>query len=287
MRLALSLALLFSVSILAAPTPPPAPTNKLLMMHRLYYLPFTLNFTQGSNTNEIIPTIALTGKVPTNEEFTSLNKTWEGIREEWAKNSLVLNTNVGINQSSRISGHLASHHIALDRGPFDSLSVGEQIQIKNLLQGTPEIVTKTFTQVRFLKSFLNDFDSNRNVLFVVGPSWCQSSRTYRMLVESYLKKLPLTDLTVHSIVIEDPKNQVFESPLMSTLFPNSGNYSHNTVPRFLFLENNPEKPVLFEEGEALSQLLDRYFGRYRGFFDSQVAFLSPRMRGLSGGWTNR
>lgn len=267
---------------------PIAPTNKLLMMHRLYYLPFSLGFQQGSTPDEIIPVLARTGTVPNPTEFNNLSRIWSNTREEWFKNSLLLNTTLNVNQSSRISSRLASHRIALNRGPFDSLGVGEQIQIKTLLKDKPEGVKKTFTQVRFLKSFLDVNDEGRNALFIVGASWCQSSRTYRALLESYLKQFPLSNLTIHSIVVEDPKNQIFDSALLSMLFPNFSSYSHQTIPRFLFFENNPDEPVLYEEGDALSQLLDRYFSKHRGFMDASVPFLTPnKPRELLGGWSNK
>ncbi len=271
---------------LAADITPTSPTNKLLMMHRLYYLPFSMGFQQGGNLNEIIPIISKTGTVPTADEFGRLNRVWGEAREEWAKSSLLLNTPIDINGSSRISGHLASHLIALGRGPFERLSVTERIQIKNLLKGKPEMVQKTFTQIRFLKSFLTESDADRTVLFIVGASWCQSSRTYRALLESYLKRFPVSDLTLHSIVVDDPKNQIFDSAILGQFFPSSASYSHNTIPRFLLLENTAE-PVLYEEGDALSVVLDRYFSSQRGFLDSLVPFLNQPVRGLSGGWTNK
>lgn len=265
---------------------PTVPTNKLLMMHRIYYLPFSLGFQEGQRASEIIPVIARTGAVPTADEFSRINRVWGETRQDWEKSSLLLNTPVEINQTSRISGHLASHRIALERGPFDRLTVGERMQIKNLLAGKPEMIQKTFTQMRFLKSFLSESDTDRTVLFIVGASWCQSSRSYRVMLESYLKRFPISNLTLHSVLVEDVNNQIFDSPLLSQLFPNPASYSHNTIPRFLVLENGTT-PVLYEEGNALSVVLDRYFSKHRGFLDALVPFLNPAVRGLSGGWTNK
>jgi hypothetical protein len=69
----------------------------------------------------------------TAEELKKLEEEWNEIKEGWAKKSLILTTPVGVNQSVHITQHLISHHIALSRGHFDTLSIPDQIQVNHLL----------------------------------------------------------------------------------------------------------------------------------------------------------
>jgi hypothetical protein len=276
--------LAFFISLVFATGPQPPPVNKLLQMHRLYYLPFSIEFEQGADPDDIVPMVhrGTIIRVPSAEEFQKLQRAWDTTRQDWAQHSLTSNTQIGMNESVRISHRLALHRISITRQIFDGMSISEQIQIKKLLDGKSENLRSTFTQVRFLKSLLSPSDEGRNVFFVIGAHWCQSSRAYRALVEAYLKRFPKSDLAFHAIVIDDPKKEIFESALLRSLFPHNTRYSHNTIPRFLLFRNNPRAPALIEEGEAIEWVLQNALLKHKGFLDDQVPFLFSPPRALSG-----
>ena len=108
---------------------------------------------------------------------------------------------------------------------------------------------------------------------MVSPSWCDSSREYRVLLETYTKKFSNPKLNFHSIVVEDPKEKIFDSRLLQELFPNKKKYSHSSVPRFLAIETVQGKTRVYEEGEALQALYKRFFRKHRGFLNAKTSLL--------------
>jgi hypothetical protein len=127
-----------------------------------------------------------------------------------------------------------------------------------------------------LKSFLQPLEEEKFNLFIVSASWCESCREYRVLLESYLKAFPHPDLNLHSLVIDDPKEEIFDSRLLKELFPNPAKYSHDSIPRFLSIETVAGKTTVLEEGEALAEFYARYLKPHRGYLDGQ----STLFRGL-------
>ena len=104
----------------------------------------------------------------------------------------------------------------------------------------------------------------------MSASWCESCREYRILLESYLKEFPQSNVTLHSVVIEDEKENIFDSLLLKELFPHPKKYSHDSIPRFLALEFVNGEPRLLEEGDALQAFYERFFKSHQGFLDSQT-----------------
>ncbi|NDG26516.1 MAG: hypothetical protein EB120_05000 [Proteobacteria bacterium] len=252
--------------------------NKLLHMYELFYLPFSIEFKQGRSYNDIFPLVSdKTGKfnlLLKPEDLTRLDSDYLTHRAEWSKTSLFLSTQVELGESERITQRLVAHRIPLKRGAWDKISMTEQIQVKTLLEGKPEAVKKAVTQIQFLRSFLKPHDDEKFNFFVIGPNWCESSKEYRYILEYYAKKFVNPDLILHSVVIEDPKQQIFDSELLKTLFPFPENYSHESVPRFLAIQNVQGKLKVWEEGDALRELKDRFFAQYRGFLNSKFTLLS-------------
>lgn len=271
--------MLLGLVALATPTTASAkdPENKLLYMYRLYYLPFGLEFEEGRTANDILP--FLPEKYPdpsrliTAQELKTLDEEWTGLKKSWSKRSLLETTKVPLDRSVRITQKLASHRIPLTRSAFDGISIGDRIQIKEAMKSKPPQVQATFRQIRFLKSLLTPLELEKLNFFVVGASWCNSSREYRILMESYFKRFPSSKINFHSLVIDDPKEKIFDSKLLKELFPNPKLYSHNTIPRFLAIEVVNGKTRLYEEGEALREVYERHFKKHRGFLDSQTSLL--------------
>lgn len=257
------------------------PTNKLLHMYELFYLPFTIEFKQGKTFNDIFPLV-----VDAKGEFTQLLKPeqlklldqeYSSERSSWAKNSLFLNTNLEMNESQRITQRLISHRIPLKKTAWDKVSVSDQIKVKSLLEGKPDLIKKAVTQVQFLRSFLQGYEEEKFNFFIIGPQWCESSREYRYLLEHLTKNFPHPQLLLHSVVVEDPQEQIFDSQLMKDLFPFPENYSHDSVPRFLAIQKERGQLKVWEEGDALVELKNRFLGQHRGFLDSSI----PSMRKIA------
>jgi len=251
--------------------------NKLLYMYRFYYLPFSVDFQKGSNKDEVLPFILDNNKqerLIKAEELQVLDREWEAVREPWKKKSLFLNTPVAMNKSARISQHIASHQIGLNRTAFDGLSINDQIKLKNALGSKPVEVQKTFRQLRFLKSFLSNVDQGRFNFFIISPHWCESSKNYRVLFEAYLKAFPQKEVNLHSVVILDPNEQIFDSPAIRDMFPNPKKYTHESVPRFLALDLTNGKTAIYEEGDAIKELYNRYFKSKRGYLDSKTTLFN-------------
>ena len=257
------------------------PTNKLLHMYELFYLPFSVEFKQGKTFNDIFPLVAdKTGRftqIVKPEQLKLLDDDFSVERKNWAKSSLFLNTSIELGASQRITQRLISHRISLKTGAWDKVSISGQIQVKAMLKDKPEIVLKAVTQYQFLRSFTQDADDDKFHFFIIGPSWCDSSKEYRYILEYYSKKFPHNQLVLHSVVIDDPQEQIFDSQILKDLFPFPENYSHESVPRFLAMQKMSGQLKVWEEGDALKELKDRFFSQHRGFLDNSI----PTMRKIS------
>ncbi len=220
--------------------------SKLQYMYRLFYLPFPLEFVAGRDVDTVLPyrldAKGKPGKMLEAHQLVALDTKWNSIRNEWKRKSLLEFTKVPEGKSTRITQRLVSHHVSL----------------------TKPVIEPT----RFLQSFLSPEDTKRFNFFLISASWCESSREYRNLLEGYFKRFPDPELTLHSVVVEDPKNAIFDSRFMKELFPNPKRYTHDTVPRFLAYAVVNGKPKVWEEGEALKELYERYYIKHRGFLGS-------------------
>jgi thiol-disulfide isomerase/thioredoxin len=258
----------------AAAEDPAPPVNKLLYMYDFYYLPFSITWREGRTVNDIIPLITDKPGEPSRllkaEELQSLDKDWNAIKERWKKRSLLLSTQVDLNQSVHISQRLVSHHIPLSRGPFDTISITDRIQLNDALKTKSPEVQATFKQLRFLKSFLQPLEEEKFNFFIISASWCDSCKEYRILLETYMKTFPSSGLVLHSVVIEDPKEEIFDAKILKELFPHPNKYTHDSIPRFLAIETVQGKTALWEEGEALKELYERFYKEHRGFLDSKT-----------------
>jgi len=260
---------------------PKEPTNKLLHMYELFYLPFTIEFKQGRTYNDIFPLVADKKgeftQLITPEQLKALDHEFTSERKSWQKSSLFLNTPLEANESQQITQRLFSHRISLKRTAWDQVSVADQIKVKALLDGKPEMVKKAVTQYQFLRSLMKGADEDKLNFFIIGPSWCESSKEYRYMLEYYSKKFPQNQLVLHSVVVDDPQEQIFGSQLLKDLFPFPENYSHDSVPRFLAFQKDRGQLKVWEEGDALVELKNRFFAQHRGFLDSSL----PIMRKVS------
>jgi len=260
--------------------PPPlakAPTNKLLHMYELFYLPFTIEFKQGKTFNDIFPLIADEKGEFTQllkpDQLKNLDQEYSSERLSWSKNSLFLNVSLELDESQRITQRLIAHRIGLKKTAWDKVSVADQIKVKALLDGKPDLIKKSVTQVQFLRGFLKDYEEEKFNFFIIGPQWCESSREYRYILEYLSKKFPNPQLILHSVTIEDPEEKIFDSQLMKDLFPFPENYSHDSVPRFLALQKERGQLKVWEEGDALVELRNRFLGQHRGFLDSSIPIM--------------
>jgi len=260
---------------LSIPAEARTPTNKLLQMYRLFYLPFSIEFKQGKGMNDIFPLIAdESGKfnqLLKPEHLRVLEEEFTATRKPWEKNSLFINSPVEPNKTQRITQRLISHKLTLKSTAWDKVSVSDQIKAKSLLEGKPELVKKAVTQYQFLRSFLGEFDEEKFNFFVIGPSWCESSKEYRYILEQYAKSFPDNRWILHSVVIDDPNEKIFESQILQDLFPFPENYSHDNVPRFIALQKENGQLKVWEEGDALVELQQRFLDKHRGFLNKSVS----------------
>lgn len=281
LSLALSILFLIHSSSGFSETVVKEPSNKLLHMYELFYLPFTIEFKQGRTYNDIFPLVADKrgefSQLLNPEQLKGLDLEFSSERKNWQKTSLFLNTPLDLNESQQITQHLFSHRISLKRTAWDQVSVADQIKVKALLEGKPEMVKKAVTQYQFLRSLMKGASEEKFNFFVIGPSWCESSKEYRYILEYYAKKFPHSELVIHSVVIDDPQEQIFGSQLLQDLFPFPENYSHDSVPRFLALQKDHGQLKVWEEGDALTELKNRFLAQHRGFLDSSL----PIMRKVS------
>lgn len=243
--------------------------NKLQYMYQFYYLPFNLEFLEGRSVNDILPFLldknGQADQLIKAKDLQSLDKEWDATKAPWKKKSLLLNTYVPMNGTIRISQHLVSHRISLTRTAFDALPLNDRIQLLSSLQNKPSEVQAAFKQLRHLRSFMNPLDDYRFNFFMFSASWCASCREYRVLFETYFKSFPDSAATFHSVIIDDPKEEIFDSNLLRELFPHKEKYTHDSIPRFLSLEMVNGKPKVLEEGEALKELYIRFFQSHRGY----------------------
>lgn len=260
--------------------------NKLLYMYRLYYLPFAIDFREGRTQNDVLPfrlSGNTVGELISGDELSRIDRQWEGIRESWRKRSLLLNTPVKVGEKARVTNRVVSHKISLTRGALDTLTIPDRIQINDLMKSKSPDVQADFKQLRFLKSFMEYRDENKFNLFLFSASWCSSCREYRSLLESYLKSNPQENVVFHSVVIDDPQQQIFKAKILGELFPHPERYSHDSIPKFLAVEKENGKAIVYEEGEALSVFYERYLKSMRGFMKnrplaSERELASPTLR---------
>jgi hypothetical protein len=252
--------------------------NKLLNMYRFFYLPFSIDFREGRTKDEILPYIAegSGARLLTAGEMIQLDGEWKQMRAGIRPKALLLSTIVPVDGTVAITKRLLSHKLPLNRSAFDRIGINDRMMMAKALEGKPEAVRSAFRQLQFLKSFTKDLDQGAFHFFIVSPSWCQSSREYRMLFETYFKRFPQKTLALHSIVVEDPNEKIFDSRVMAELFPNKEKYSHDNVPRFLAFEIRDGKPIVWEEGQALDQLYTRYYAKHRGHLDAKTALFGRR-----------
>jgi len=255
------------------------PFNKLREMYSFYYLPFNIGFKVGNQKDDVFPVIrdamgALTVTVNP-DDMKKVETAWKEVREDWKKRSLFLSTPIDLGKKVRISPHLVSHKIGVNRTALDSLSFANKLIFQKTLQDKSSEIQTKVTQLFFLKSFLEERDNNDFNFFIISPSWCASSKEYRAIFEAYFKKFSPAKLTIHSIVVEDPDESIFDSKIFKELFPNSKVYSHEMVPRFIALQQKDGASVVYEEGEALSALYENFFKPHQGFLNKLVADIIP------------
>lgn len=247
--------------------------NKLLYMYNFYYLPYSVEFREGRTINDILPFMpgkfGDPGRLLTAEELQTLDREWSIQRESLKTKSILNSTPVSPGSNVRISNRIVSHRIPLTRGAFDTLPITDRIQLNDVLKGKTPEVQAAFKQLRFLKSFLTPLEEEKFNFFLISASWCESCREYRILFETYFKMFPNADVGFHSVVIDDPNEQIFESRILKELFPNPERYSHDSIPRFLAVETVGGKSTVFEEGEALLEIYERFFKKNRGYLDGK------------------
>lgn len=256
--------------------------NKLREMYNFYYLPFNLQFKVGEQTDDVFPVVDVANgelgklsKTIAPDDMTKIETSWKQVRNDWKKKSLFLNTNLEVGKKTRISPHLVSHKIAVTTTALDNLNFSTKLVFQKSLQNqSPEIQTNV-TQLFFLKSFLDERDQKNFNFFIFSPSWCASSQEYRAIFEAYYKTFSPEKLTIHSVVIEDPKEAIFDSKIFKELFPHANNYSHEIVPRFLAVEEKEGKSIVYEEGEALAILYERFFKEHQGFLNKMANGIIP------------
>lgn len=278
-KLILSALFLFSGLSRAETAAPQIKFNKLREMYSFYYLPFNVHFKVGEQNDDIFPmvpdTMGQLTKIVSPEDMKKIEAEWSVIRETWKKKSLFLLTPVELGKKVRISNRLISHKIGVNRTAMDHLSLSHKMVLQQSLRDKPADVQANMTQLAFLKSFMDDNDKQNFNFFIFAPSWCASSKEYRAIFESYFKRFATPQLTLHSVIIEDPEESIFDSKVFKELFPHNLQYSHEIVPRFLAFEQKDGRSVVYEEGEALAVLFENFFKQHQGFLNKNVADLLP------------
>jgi hypothetical protein len=244
-----------------------APAHKLLHMYQLFYLPFEIEFRPGREINTVLPYRVRNGeeKLLEAHELVHLDAEWAKVRSTWRAKSLLEFNPLAPGKSLRLTQRLVSHSVPVNRTAFDFISRAERKQTEITLSKKPRPVVAAFLQMQHLKAFTESADESKLNFFIVSASWCESSKEYRVLLETYFKKFPHPELVLHSVVIQDPQKTVFESTLLKELFPHPTQYSHDTIPRFLALEYRNGQPFVYEEGEALKVLYERFYSTHQGF----------------------
>lgn len=268
-------------SLSFAESAPEIKFNKLREMYAFYYLPFNVKFKVGAQVDDVFPVVpdamGALSKVVSPDDMKKLEKDWSSVRETWKKRSLFLATPVDLGKTIRISEHLISHKIAVNRTALDHLSLSNKLALQQSLKDKSPEVQANVTQLAFVKSFMEEKDKRNFNFFIVSPSWCASSQEYRALFEAYFKKFPNTNITLHSIVVDDPEESIFESKIFKELFPHNKIYSHEIVPRFLAFEQKEGKSIIYEEGEALAVLYENHFKNHQGFLNKMANGILPEM----------
>ncbi|MBY0369139.1 hypothetical protein K2X33_00535 [bacterium] len=248
--------------------------NKLQYMYDFFYLPYSIDFRVGRDVETVLPYVvdprSQQSRMIEAHELVTLDEQWSKQRSEWKSKSLLEFNTVAVGKSIRISQRLASHRVPVTRTAMDTLSVSDRMALTDTLKGKSPAVLAAFYQLRFLKSLMSGNDEKKFNFFIVSASWCESSREYRNLLEAYFKKFPDSKLVLHSLIVDDPKQEIFDSRLMKELFPHPKRYTQETVPRFLALQMVNGTPQIWEEGEALKELYDRFYAKHRGFLDGEA-----------------
>ena len=241
--------------------------NKLKYLYYFSYLPFNLEFIEGKTVNEIYPVVMEDNnpRLVKNKELQKIDEYWAGIKQNYQTKSLLLKTPIKTGETVRISPKLVSHMIPPVKGCLEVLPVSEQIEWKHLIEKKTGEQKALFKQVAFLQKFIERQDEGRFNFFMIGTNWCESCKEYRVLFESYLKQFPKENFTLHNLIINDPKEQIFDFPLLKELFPHPEKYTHESIPMFITFEMQGKKPVVYEEGEALQYVYEKYFKENRGF----------------------
>lgn len=253
--------------------------NKLLYMYHFYYLPFSIDFRVGRTETDILPFLPAkrgAGRMFTNAEWSTVEVEQRKLKEGWQSRSLLLSNTVALGESKRITPRIVAHSISASRTAFESINIGDRIQFTNLLKDKPPEVQARFRQLQYAKSFLRPEDEGAFNFFVISASWCSSCTEYRMLFETYFKDFPPERAKLHSIVVDDPGQTIFTSSLMKELYPNGPFGAKASVPRFLAVENADGQTLVYEDGDALFQLYERFFKKVRGFADGKIPLLRGR-----------
>lgn len=250
-----------------------AEPNKQLKMFELFYLPLQLSFREGHTASEVLPYIndskTNTARIVTAEEFETIEKAWKKERENLKKKSLLLTTEVPLNKSVKISNHITSYHFPVKRTALEGLNIAEQIKEKNRILRLPANEQVLSKRELFLTSFLKPLELERFNIFIFSASWCESCLEYRALLESYLKSLSNPNINLHSVVLEDSQPpKIFESQLFKEIFTN--NKGTESIPRFLAIEKKDDKIIIYEEAEALDQLMNRFLSSKKGYLNSKI-----------------
>jgi hypothetical protein len=255
--------------------------NKLREMYAFYYLPFNIHFKVGNQVDDVFPVVpdklgALSQTVSP-DDMKKIEKEWQSVRESWKKKSLFLSTPVDEGKKVKISQHLVSHKIPVNKTAMELVPFSNKLALQQNLQGKSPEIQANITQTALVKSFIEDSQMENFNFFIISPSWCASSEEYRSLFEAYFKKFSNPNLTLHSIVIEDPEEDIFDSKIFKELFPHKKDYSHEIVPRFIAFQQKEGKPIIYEEGEALAVLYQNYFKNHQGFLNKMVSGIVPEM----------
>lgn len=255
------------------------PTNKLLYMYRFFYLPFSIDFREGVDRDDILPfKEEKNGKASllSGESFSALDSQLAALRTQWQEKSLFNKTPTLLNQTQKISPSLVQHSILFNKGPLDALSLEDRIRINELLKNKDPKTVAAYNQLRFIKSFLENSEDNKFHFFIFSPNWCRSSQEYRLILETYTKEFTPKGLVLHSIIVQDPNEQFFNSPVFQALVPDPKTVSHESSPRFMAFEFKNGQPQIYEEGDALKQLYERFFAQHLGFLEN------PAKRSVAG-----
>jgi hypothetical protein len=263
MRAVLSLAIL--ATLVSGQSPPVASTNKRLAMYRVFYLPLELTFQPGRDLDSILPYRG--NRLLEAHELVTFDTKLSSFRAGLKSKSFLASTETATGKSKRVTPHLHNHLVSFNKSALDGLSKQERSETTKTLGDKEAEVAHAFYQLRLLRNFVDPSEEGLFNFFVVSASWCQSSREYRILLESYFKNFS-PNAVLHSVIISGDHKQIFQSPFLKEFFPHPREYSHDSIPRFLAVEWAEGQPRIWEEGEALAELYDRYLAPHRGFLEN-------------------